>query len=416
MPQYPIYEGYHLDGPFNRAAAINAASAAADLDDPEHPWDVALIIDADVLPSPEAVAEIVDIAYETNRLCVSHNRRVMLSQRMTKKVLAGDTGSWESPTQRVWPDSCSCCIAVSRSTWDMVGGFDEGFIGWGFEDSAFAHLAKKAGPIHYHDSTIYHLWHPTQPEASPTHPRRLANARRLEAIKAGLDVPHLGAEPTPSFLHPDGETTIPKIFHRTVPEDTSDEVEAWWAKFEELHPDWEMNTVREPVNPLDFPLTSAVWPLCQNGAQKAGLIRLELLVTHGGIYVDSDVEPFRPWDQLLAVEAFCGWEDEKVIPDAVLGCRPGHPAFTAMLDAAVGIVASGGDAWHSGPGVTTELLPNRTDVLVLPPGSFYPYHYLRLSDRANVGPKKTPWAFGAHHWKGSWLTDAQRRINESRQQ
>ena len=34
-----------------------------------------------------------------------------------------------------------------------------------------------------------------------------------------------------------------------------------------------------------------------------------------------------------------------------------------------------GDTWHTGPGVLTDVLPLRRDVLLLPPGSFYPVHY-----------------------------------------
>lgn len=414
MPQYPIFEGYHYDGPFNRAAAINVAAAAADLDQ-DRPWDVALIIDSDVLPSPEAVAEIVTLAYDTNRMCVSHNRRVMLSQRMTRRVLNGDVGSWESPTQRVWEDSCSCCIAVSRTLWDMVGGFDEGFIGWGFEDSAFAHLAKQAGPIHYHDSTLYHLWHPTQPEASPTHPLRLANARRLEAIKAGVAVPKPSTTIAASQFERTDNTPIPRIFHRTVPETTTDEVEMWWAEFEAMHPGWEMNTVREPVNPADFPLTSAVWPLCKNGAQKAGLIRLELLVTHGGIYLDSDVMPVASFEPLLGVEAFCAWEDEQCIPDAVLGSRPDHPAFVDALNAAVASVANDEGAWKSGPGVTTSILPNRPDVLCLPPTAFYPVHYLEKARYREVVAQPPKGCFAIHMYHHSWGTPEEKANIERNQ-
>jgi hypothetical protein len=40
---------------------------------------------------------------------------------------------------------------------------------------------------------------------------------------------------------------------------------------------------------------------------------------------------------------------------------------------------------------------------LLPPGSFYPYHY-REKQRSGEDFRKTqPWAFVAHHWWGSWL-------------
>src|SRR5690606_19679565 len=100
---------------------------------------------------------------------------------------------------------------------------------------------------------------------------------------------------------------------------------------------------------------------CQNGAQKAGLIRLEALVRDGGVYVDSDCEPFQTLEPFLRCEAFAGWEDDKVVPDAVLGARKGHPAFKLMLQKARASIEGGGDAWLSGPGVSTEVLPGRPD-------------------------------------------------------
>jgi hypothetical protein len=53
--------------------------------------------------------------------------------------------------------------------------------------------------------------------------------------------------------------------------------------------------------------------------------------------------------------------------------------------------------------VTTEVFRHRYDMLLLPPGSFYPYHYSikQYADRDQVR-KENPWAFCAHHWAHSW--------------
>jgi hypothetical protein len=404
-PSYPIFEGFHTDGPFNRSAAVNTASRLAD--EAVGRWDVALIIDRDIIANPEAVRRIVSVARETGRMAVSHTKRVMLNEAMTRRVLAGHRGSWHAPGQKIWTDSCSCCIAVPRELWDQIGGFDEEYVGWGYEDSAFGALAiHHGGPIHFEPSELFHLWHPVSREATARSATRIANEKRLRALHA-----HLRAE-----AEARAGQTIPRILHRTVPAETTAEVEAWWDRFAELHPDWDLRTYRDPIDPSLFPRTSPLWSKCKNGAQKAGLIRLEALVTWGGVYVDSDVEPFRAFDPLLLNQAFCGWEDETTVPDAVLACRPLHPAFEECLDLAIQRVRRGQDAWSSGPGVTTKVLPNRFDVLTLPPGALYPYHYLQKAERPNASAAKMPWAFCAHHWHGSWLSDAQRNSIESRQQ
>lgn len=209
------------------------------------------------------------------------------------------------------------------------------------------------------------------------------------------------------------DVVIPPVLHRTIPAIVSRTVEDYWTAFQEMHPGWVFKTWQEPLDPAVLPITSPLWDRCANGAQKAGLVRLELLVSYGGVYVDSDVEPVRSFRPLLETRAFAAWEDSNCIPDAVLGADKGHAAMRLALRAAMMGVERGEDAWHTGPGVTTAIFPGRDDMLVLPPGAFYPYHYLqKRTPDVNDGP----WVFARHHWAGSWLTPAQRAANDSRQQ
>lgn len=196
---------------------------------------------------------------------------------------------------------------------------------------------------------------------------------------------------------------IPKILHRTVPEVTTKEIDKWEEDLRVLHPDWECRTYRDPVDVSKFPQTSHLWGKCSTGAQLAGLIRLEALVTHGGIYVDSDVRPLRPFDSLLGLSAFAAWEDESTVPDAVMGAEAEHPAFKLMLKEAILLVAKGKNAYESGSALTTIHLPNRKDVLLLPPGAFYPHHYLRKVEEGKHD--KEPWVFCEHVWHFSWGTE-----------
>ena len=203
---------------------------------------------------------------------------------------------------------------------------------------------------------------------------------------------------------------IPPRLIRTVPAETSYQVEGWWQQACRLHPHWQHITLRDPLDPRDFPLTSPYWDRCQTGAQLAGLVRLEALLTLGGVYIDSDVELFRPLDILRRVPAFAAYEDAKVIPDAVLGAEQHHPAIRLCLMMACARMESsssdwrtGNGAWSTGPGVTTHVLAARDDVLLLPPGSFYPYHYTEKERASEDFRTLQPWAFGAHHWAASWL-------------
>lgn len=416
-PDWPIIEGHHNAGPFNRAAAINLAAEQAD------DWDVAVIIDADILCDPHAVRAAVEVAAATDAMVVAGDERVMLTKQGTQKILDGYRGNWRvrGIQERVYTDGCSCCVVISRKLWDQTGGFDPLFVGWGFEDIAYRVTCETLSekPMIKLSSAMFHLHHLTSHENQSKSPLYQANSLRCDRYKEA----HWNTERLQPLLDEArgivcaqpvelGPTRIPRILHRTVPAETSEQVENWWTHFQQLHPGWEFRTHREPLDPKEWPLTGDLWDRCANGAQKAGLIRLEALVTHGGVYVDSDVEPVTSLEPLLQLQAFAGWEDETTVPDAVLGAEPDHPVFVLALEKARAVLQGGGDAWASGPGVTTEVLPGRPDVLVLPPGAFYPHHYLQKRDpKANGGP----WVFARHHWHGSWLTSEQRRSQERRQ-
>lgn len=399
-----IVEGHHDLGAFNRGAAINTAADLAGN------WDVAVIIDSDVLIDPHQVRRAVELADSEQRMVVAYEARNMLSREGTERVLRGSQGDWSGWIVRQWPDEQSGVIAVPRALWDEVRGFDETFHGWGWEDIAFRVACETfGGTILRVEGVVWHLWHPTSPENNKALPGYQANEQRGRRYHVALGnrdaVAKLLDEATRTVLEA-RSTRIPKIFHRTVPERIDPTVEAYWERLQELHPGWTFHTHRDPLPAEHWPLTSDLWPRCANGAQLAGLIRLEAIYQYGGIYLDSDVEPAASFEPLLHLPAFAAWEDNLCIPDAVLGAEPGHPAFKEALDLARQAVAGGRDAWHSGPGVTTKVLRGRPDVLVLPPGAFYPFHYLDKQGRLDDAG---PWAFAAHRFEGSWLNEAQRQ-------
>ena len=413
-PGWPIIEGYHTDGLFNRSKAVNlAARMAGD-------WDVAVIIDADVTIDGERVREAVDLADLTKMMVLPHSTRYNLSRKASEAVRRGALALSDDPkftqrhAHRTYNEanghpSVSSVVVVSRRQWDDVGGFDEEFRGWGYEDTAFHAACQTFGGVTRLDGGVFHFWHPVAREARDRATEGL-NADRGYAYRSASGdaaaIRRLQNGGRPVLNPPTGR--IPRILHRVVPEAPNSVADGWWARFEELHPDWELRTHRDPLQADQWPLTREHWDKCANGAQFADLIRLEALITWGGVYVDQDVEPLRPLDPLTYVPAFAAWEDANSVPNAVMGAVPDHPAMVACLELMISRLP--GDTWQTGPGVMTAVLPGRADVLLLPPGSLYPYHYRELHREHEDFAKTQPWAFVVHHWWGSWLEEERRRV------
>jgi hypothetical protein len=408
----PIVEGYHVDGLFNRSAAVNlAARLAGD-------WDVAIIIDSDVICDPNRVKEAVAIAAETGSMVLPHDERLDLSQSATARAVEGALDLFGPMPERDpmrhrivhraynatnGHPSVSSVVVISRRQWDTIGGFDEKFRGWGYEDTAFAAAAETFGGVVRMTGVVWHLWHPTAKEGKRGTSTHSINSARGQAYRAAIGSPAAirALQGTARTILTTAGGAIPRILHRTVPAKPDVVADGYWAAFEAMHPDWQLMTHRDPLDPADWPLTSPSWGKAANGAQLADLIRLEALLRWGGVYVDADVEPLRPLDSLLHLPAFAAWEDAKVVPNAVLGAVPDHPAIRECLEMMLERLP--GPTWDAGPGVTTAVLPGRTDVLLLPPGSFYPYHYQEKHRAGENFRASQPWAFVVHHWAGSWL-------------
>lgn len=60
--------------------------------------------------------------------------------------------------------------------------------------------------------------------------------------------------------------------------------------------------------------------------------RLNALVRHGGIYMDTDVEVLRPIDEFLQYDAFSGFERSDAIPTGLMASKANHPLFEELLN------------------------------------------------------------------------------------
>jgi len=112
-PDWEIYEGHHNDGPFNRSAAVNlAAEMAGD-------WDVALIIDSDVITAPDSVEDAVKLAYSTDntgfRQYTLRVRDLTTGDDLPLRVERVTSVAWAADSRAVAPAAHGHCWEGSRS-------------------------------------------------------------------------------------------------------------------------------------------------------------------------------------------------------------------------------------------------------------------------------------------------------------
>ena len=130
------------------------------------------------------------------------------------------------------------------------------------------------------------------------------------------------------------KTKIPKIIHycwfgeKPLSAQAQKCIDSW----KRVCPDYE---IRE-WNEKNFDINSVTYVKEAYENKKwafvADYVRLYAIVNYGGIYMDTDVETVKKFDELLENEAFAGFEDEKNISTGILACKKKFPLFKEFLD------------------------------------------------------------------------------------
>ena len=145
--------------PFNKAKAINKAVKNAR-------GDVLIIVDADIICSPQSLFRAVKMLKNTPWV-IPYTTVLDLTRKSTR-VLLQTEANWPLPVKLdATPRKTGKILPVGginvlmRECFQSAGGFDERFQGWGGEDDAFAAAMNTfCGHFARIDQGIYHLWHP----------------------------------------------------------------------------------------------------------------------------------------------------------------------------------------------------------------------------------------------------------------
>lgn len=172
LTDYPILvQRDDADGPFNRSRAVNLGVARAEA-------DVVIVADADTAVrdgQAQALAESLDFV----PWAIGYSRWVHLGPAATTEAVGSSPdvqlpGNPQGLSVRYqsWDSVCGLW-AMRTEDYYHIGGNDERFAGWGWEDTAFAMKADTLlGPAHRLTGVGLHLFHALRPDRKSDHSAR----------------------------------------------------------------------------------------------------------------------------------------------------------------------------------------------------------------------------------------------------
>jgi len=123
-------------------------------------WDVAFIADCDTIPDHEGILRAVAWVRSTGGGARPHDERYMLNQ--AGSIVAVQRGVEAlGPAHFLKQWAGGGLDVVTREAFDAVGGFDERYKGWGYEDSEFHVQLVVKRRWDRLPGECWHLWHPT---------------------------------------------------------------------------------------------------------------------------------------------------------------------------------------------------------------------------------------------------------------
>jgi mannosyltransferase OCH1-like enzyme len=140
--------------------------------------------------------------------------------------------------------------------------------------------------------------------------------------------------------------------------------------------------------------------------------RVYALNKYGGIYLDTDVEVCKSFNDLLHHSSFWGFEQENYIATSTIGAEKGNPLIKQFLESYNGIKFIKEDGTFNvltNVAMITELLEwfglkkNGLFQEIKGMGTFYPQTFFSPYDYINCQTFKTEKTYTIHHFHKSWL-------------
>ena len=357
-----------------------------------------------------------------------------------------DGNGWYNHT-KYRPVGYHFCSAIMRKDLDRIGGFDERYSrGVAFDDDAFIRTIKSKGMnVKIINSPyVIHQYH-THFEFEGNSRWRPLHARNQALYNTGynVNVPMDYSRNTTYFYNNqqwdstkdrynrfyqnyggDKSPIIPRNLHMVwlggeLPLKYLRLIESW----KKFHPEWNFK-IWNDKDAQEFDMTNKIaFNNATNLGVKSDIFRYEILYRHGGLYVDTDFECLKPFDDLLYLDFFGGGRGSLPhLANGLMACKPGNELMKSAIDAIKEKQSNLNEKLDrvlkvAGVDFITDLyfkyIKTTTDKTILFPDSFfYPmpnsFRYeIRgdtYADRVRIKSYIKPNSYCVHLWYTSWLT------------
>jgi Glycosyltransferase sugar-binding region containing DXD motif len=145
--------------------------------------------------------------------------------------------------------------------------------------------------------------------------------------------------------------------------------------------------------------------------------RLDIIYTHGGIYLDTDVEVLKSFDDLIKLNGFCGVEQNSkyVALGLGFGGTKGNKTIKCMLDAYNGMsfIKNGEPDLTPAPKINTRALHSigykfKESIFSCGELKVFPSEYFCPQDFETGTLTITPNTYTIHHYDSSWYSPLER--------
>ncbi|MGB4841165.1 MAG: glycosyltransferase [Saprospiraceae bacterium] len=205
---------------------------------------------------------------------------------------------------------------------------------------------------------------------------------------------------------------IPKIIHYCWfgPAPLPSQFKSYIIDWGEKMPEYQLILWDDKTLPFNIPYVKNAYKH-KKWANLSNFIRLHALYQIGGIYLDTDIEVIKSFDQLLDYPCFIGLEEYNpktyIANNAVIGAIQHHKFIKKCKDYLLLNFDGSEKAYLSSPILSTSVLRSyniqdiehfNSDIKILPPEYFYPSTWQEPSKI-----KITTNTITIHHWSKTWI-------------